>query len=781
MIRSPQAAAASSVVAALALLVAAGAWADTRSTAAAADTVLNFDEDFADWTVETEGGATAQASRQTVNNGDVCLRLDAQFPGVVGVHMKPWRNWDHYNRISFEVQLGKGAHVETEPLVYFKDSEYWWYQALPFRDPKTGKVKTRVRPTKWQPIELDIGHYSKQWSPAGHSKPWYDATYKPKEFGLRFVSKKAFQAPILVRPIRFRTVREEPHARPGTLKATANGETIPQYGKFELTCPVDTYYANPYDPKVVDVQGHFTAPDGTTYDIPGFFYQAFERHQDDKGHERLVPTGMPQWKVRFSPQGQGKYSYYMTIRDGAERRSQAGSFTAGPPTDPRGLVRVSKNDGLYFEFDNGEWFYPIGQNVRDGNVWLAEGGQPGTYEIDYYFPKMVQTGMNFVRTWMCAWWTAIEWSGKYDGSRYHGLGRYSQPNAWRLDYTMQRAEDLGLFVELTLNNHGQLRRDKYDFEWEYSPWWTLNGGHLSSPGAYWTDPVAQDLVRQRYRYIVARWAYSQKLAAWDLWNEVDLVEGYTFKATDPVVQHLKQMAQYIRSIDPYDHIISTHYCLYWAGGPEIFEQPEMEFVQADAYWSKTVNQDINKGYVTRSRIKKPYLVIEFGRKPQAAEVQRELRCALWTTVAMPMAGAALPWQWGLIDKYDQYRHFAAVRSFMAGEDDRGKSWQRSFAVVPGTEYKCQVMRTADGSQARIYVFDYAKMAVTPPEQVPATPGVQVVMRGLVDGLYNVEYWDTLSGQVAARQQVPYDPQGRRLTLALPPIRSDLMIKIKPAA
>jgi len=770
------------------LLWPGAARADTRTQAGPQDTILNFGpalsgvegEDLGDWQIAAEEGAAAKASQQKVGDGDVCLRLDCKFPGAIGVSLKPWRNWDQYNRLSFQIQFGKGTSVQTEPLVYLKDAEYWWYQALPFRNPKTGKLTTKVRPGAWQPIELDLGHYSTAWTPQGHSKPWYDATWKPKEFGLRLFSKRAFKAAILVRPIRLWTKQEKPPPRPQTLKAQANSSTVPQYGKLELTCPVDTYYENPYDPKLVDVQGHFQAPDGSKYDIPGFFYQPYERQKDDKGFERLVPAGMPVWKVRFSPQQPGQYTYQVSIRDTETRRSPSGALTAGPPKDPRGLVRISKRDGLYFEFDNGEWFYPIGQNVRDGNVWLAQGGQPGTYEIDYYLPKMAQAGMNFVRTWMCAWWAAIEWSDKYDGARYHGLGRYSQPNAWRLDHTMQKAEDLGLFVELTLNNHGQLRRDKYDFEWEYSPWWALNGGHLSSPAAYWTDPVAQELIKQRYRYIVARWGYSQKLMAWDLWNEVDLVEGYTFTATDPVVQHLKQMAQYLRSIDPYQHPISTHYCLYWAGGAELFGQPEMEFVQADAYWSKTVNEDINKGYATRQTIKKPYLVMEFGRKPEDVEVQRELRCALWTTVAMPMAGAAMSWQWGLIDKQNLYGYSTAVKSFMAGEDDRGRNWQRTFAVVPGTQYTCQVMRTQDGTEARIYVFDYAKLAVVPPTQVTPVEGAQLALRGLQDGTYNVEFWDPVTGKPLDKRPVASDPQTHRLTIDLPPLRADLMLKVKKA-
>ncbi len=749
-------------------------WSAPSWAAPPPEMALDFEELADAWQTATEDGATISASPQKIASGETAMRLEVKFPGTVWLYLKPWRQMDAYNQLTAALQFGEGTPAEVEPQFYFKDSHYWWYETLPFRDMRTGKVTARIKPGKWQEVTLDISPWSTIWRPGGHKKPWYDVTWHPKELGLRFISKKSYEGVILIRPLRFWHKAVSPPARPGQIEAEPNAKSVPQYGKFELTFPVDTYYSNPYDPEVVDVQGHFTAPDGRRYDSPGFFYQAYERGRTtDRGFEKLTPVGPPVWKVRFCPIQQGQWRYHVTIRDTEERRSTEGTFQAAEPKDPRGFVRVSKRDPLYFEFDNGEWYYPVGENVRDGNVKNQEGGQPGTYEMDLYLPALSASGANFVRTWMCAWWAGIEWSDKYDGSRYNGLGRYSQPNAWRLDYTLALAEQLGLFTELTLWNHGQLRRDKYDFEWEYSPWWVVNGGHLTSPPAFWTDPTAKELSRQRLRYIVARWAYSQRLMAWDLWNEVDLVEGYTFKQTDPVVSWLSEMAQYVKEIDPYDHIVTTHYCLYWMGGKEIFAQPEMEYIQADAYWSDSMNKDINKGYNTRRGINKPYLVVEFGRKPQPNIVEQELRNGLWTTVAMPMAGAAVYWQWDLVHELNLYKYFAAVRKFMAGEDHRGRDWQRALAAATGG-YECQSMRT--DNEAWAYVFNYDKLAQVHTQPPAPQAGVQLRVVGLPDGAYEARFYDTETGEIITTK--PGVIENRRLLFELPPIGADMMLKIR---
>jgi hypothetical protein len=60
---------------------------------------------------------------------------------------------------------------------------------------------------------------------------------------------------------------------------------------------------------------------------------------------------------------------------------QAGSFTASSPNRP-GFIQVSKADTRYFEFSNGQLFWPMGP---------VDGSDYGKYK---------DTGMNMQRPWM---------------------------------------------------------------------------------------------------------------------------------------------------------------------------------------------------------------------------------------------------------------------------------------------------------------------------------------------------------------------------------------------
>ncbi len=514
---------------------------------------IDFDDDLAmrDWAASPidKGTQSIGVSTERSTTGRHSLRISGRLPGSIGAKFTPWRNWEGCQRLEFDIWIPKQVPADVDLQVYIKDRYYWWYETHPYRDIRTGKQTGLRKPGSWSHISLDISEDSAIWRPGGHEKSWDYVLYKPREFGFRFFSSKPWQGDIYIDNLRLSGDEmplgafdrgDEPQPT-YELKLEANAEQVPCYEKFELTFVTDRRYTNPYDPEVVDVQGHFLAPDGQQIAVPGFFYQGYRRQQTAEGFERLIPVGGPQWKVRFAPKQVGRYRYYVTLRDAlGELRSREAAFEATASLDTRGYLRVSRTDPRYFEFENGEFFFPMGINMRDGGD-QAE-AQKGTYDFDYFFQRFEEEGITFVRTWMAAWWGGIEWSDRYH-SRFDGLGRYCDYNAWRLDYCVELAAKHNLFLELTLNSHGQLRRDKFDQEWQYNPLSVQNGGFLPSPAMFFTSEKAKEYCRKRYRYIVARWGYSQHIMAWDLWNEIDLAEAY-----DPaqVAAWHQEMARYLR-------------------------------------------------------------------------------------------------------------------------------------------------------------------------------------------------------------------------------------------
>ena len=227
-----------------------------------------------------------------------------------------------------------------------------------------------------------------------------------------------------------------PSAGYGIYNFRVNSPVVDKYGKFEISFNLPGVYSNPFDPEVIDVSAVFTAPGGMVMSVPGFFNQNYLRKLEG-GKEKLVPVGKSEWKIRFSPRKVGTYTYYLKIKDKeGQITTKKRSFRAVPSDNP-GLIMVSKKDSSYFEFSNGDFYYPVGHSVifpvdkRYGR-WYKLPKNQETYNFDRYYTRMGKSGENWSRMWLSSGWLALEWKDGWPG--YYGVGRYSLQDAWRLDY-----------------------------------------------------------------------------------------------------------------------------------------------------------------------------------------------------------------------------------------------------------------------------------------------------------------------------------------------------------
>ena len=65
------------------------------------------------------------------------------------------------------------------------------------------------------------------------------------------------------------------YAQP-TLSDLTFPNTVDVFGLFEMSFQLGKY-DNPYDPDVIDVYAEFTAPDGKSLKVNGFYYEALPR------------------------------------------------------------------------------------------------------------------------------------------------------------------------------------------------------------------------------------------------------------------------------------------------------------------------------------------------------------------------------------------------------------------------------------------------------------------------------------------------------------------------
>jgi len=748
---------------------------------------ISFERLGQDWVPSPldAGTGTLAPINKTTGLHTGAIKIPGSTPKSIGVTYYPWADWTGFTTLSFDLFFPpEMPKKSTDVCVYLKDRSYWWYQNWPLHDAK-GKHTGRITPGKWRTFQFDISEDSNIWEPGGHEKAWHRALHNPREFGIRIFCDKSWSGAVLLDNVRLSgwepplgNMTADNTKQSWGLQLDLSARSVPVYEKLEVTFDPGRVYENPFDPNVVDVTGHFLTPDGEMT-VPGFYYQNYKRSQTTEGNEKLIPTGEPCWKIRFMPMVEGRHRFYVSVRDSlGELRSQEHSFEATTPTDPRGMVRVSERDPMYFEFDNGDAFVPNGMNMRDGGDQAEQ--QRGTYDFDHFFARFEDEGLNFVRTWMCAWWAGIEWSEDYH-SRFDNLGRYSMYNAWRLDYMMDLADEHDLFIELTMNSHGQLRRDKYDREWEYNPYAARNGGYVASPSMFFTSEQAKADFKNRYRYVVARWGYSQHLMSYDIWNEIDLSEGSN--AAQIAAWH-KELAAYLRSIDPWKHLICTHVCLAGGFGNSLWDLDEIEYIQADAYWQPWWKK-MNEFYKGKQQYRnKPMFFIEYG--PQTADLPvaysvwaREWRVAGWTGNMMPMAAPPQFWYHQEWDKYKLYRFQQAMMRFNEGHDRRGMDLRKlTVTAAPEKQVFAQAMQGTD--IAFMYAYHWDNFKYDAPEKVPAAERCsagQVIVQGLAPGAYVVEWWDPAAGEITGTEELTVT--GARTTIKLPEFAQDIACRLRP--
>jgi len=687
--------------------------------------------------------------------------------------------WDNPHRIRFRVFVPLEARGRVQVSAYVVDGHLRWFQSARLFQPAKGR---------WNTFHLDISPGSVDWTPLNHSKPWSRAaTRQVAEFGFKVFGKEPFAGRVFFDDITI-TRRLAPAPPLRILNFRVNATTVPRYEKFEITFGLSREYDNPFNPDEIDVSAVFVAEDsGQTTTVPGFYYQQYSRRLE-KNREILTPLGRGEWKIRFAPRELGPYRYRITVNDGEKLVTAERRLRCVPSKNP-GYVRVSKRDWHYFEFENGDFFYPIGHNIpATYNIKAAEKlglnvlKHEGTFAYDRFLSGMQRAGENFARIWLASWSFGIEWSRRYDIS-YRGLGRYNLENAWRLDYVLDQARRRGIYVQLALTTFGHYRSATFEGDWPYSPYNAANGGFLYSPERFWTNTRAREYYHRMLRYIMARWGYSTTIAAWELCNEIDLVTGY--RRQRPAIIHWHEdCVEVIRRYDQGPHLVTTNFAV-WSRDPDILRLPVIDYSSTNRY-ETDVPAILQQVFQRKSQHRKPAIVTETGQDfkgsgPETTE--RYIQICIWSSYMMPFAGSAMQWWWDFIDYRNLYHYFRPLVLYARGEDRRGRNLRiaPAYALQSGGS---EILRgigvccLKNDEQAYLWVYDraiVAKELAAPREEHPA---VDVLVSGLKPGTYRIEHWNTFTGEVVARAEVP--AKGDVLRFPLPPFRSNMAIKIKPA-
>jgi hypothetical protein len=495
----------------------------------------------------------------------------------------------------------------------------------------------------------------------------------------------------------------------------------------------------------VSVHGRFLSPDGEEIDVPGFF-----AGYDEAGEGELT------YRVRFAPWIVGRWRYQISVRSGPEWAwSEVSELVCEPNPDHRGMVRVDEGSPRHFSYESGEPYYPIGQNV----AW-AEDYAP-------YLSTLSANGCNYVRIWTCPWNNPLETDA--------AEGYYDQESSRGLDAVFDLAEQLGVQVQFVLQYHGMLGAD-----WAGSPYNRKNGGPCGDPRDFWINRQAKAAYRRYLTYVAARWGHSPSLFAWELFNEAHYAPRYK---DEDVIQWHREMSRHLRTVDPYEHMITTS--AGWPGAlKELWRIEDIDFVQAHVY-SGAVAGSLQTAYDALAHVPKPYFVGEIGRgwlphTDQTDPEGRHLHNALWINYVMDTAGSVMPWWWDTyIEPNKLHEHFAALARFAEGEDRRQSGCRAIRGELAGKgDRMVQVQCLISHQSVLGYVYDeqWVRQPRAEPLDALLADDAAIVFDGLLAGHYELTIWDTYNGAVRSERAVEHS--GGPLRVSFSAQQKDFAFKLK---
>jgi hypothetical protein len=554
--------------------------------------------------------------------------------------------------------------------------------------------------------------------------------------------------------------------------------STPLPARYELVeFDLQTSYTaqNPYDPAEIDLMLNVTAPDGSQFSVPAFWFQDFDP-------ATASPCGQPGWKARLTPDQEGEWTVQAEIAS-QKITSQPLKFTAGAAGTP-GFVRLHPQNPNYFAFDDGSTFFPVGLNI---GWWQSS-------PLDDYARWMDQLSANggtLIRVWMASRSFGIEWNdtglGNYDGRQYR---------AWLLDQLFQMARQRGIYIELVLLNHGAFSENTNP-EWKYNPYNAALGGPLDSPAEFARNETARQYFQRRLRYIAARWGYSTNLFAWEWWNEVN----WTPISTDDLAAWVVEMTAFLKPYDPYDHLVSISYA--GSGWPQVLALPEINFLQQHEYSFLDPLEEFpkllewEKGFAPG----KPVLFAEFGYATTSEDETSfdqqgiHLHNGLWAATFSGFASPAMYWWWdSYIDPLGLWGQFGSLTGFLQGQDlatltpvEAGKiklsdpaAWVMALgsddhllAWVRNSTYNAYLAQTRRNNDVRFKKTPESEWRY----QLETLTGLTLTVTGLQDGSYTAKWYDPSTGQWLTESTVTVEDGN--LMLDVPAFSIDVALWIEP--
>jgi hypothetical protein len=420
-----------------------------------------------------------------------------------------------------------------------------------------------------------------------------------------------------------------------------NSEQVKKYEKLELILGLkNVRFDNPYDPGDVDLYAIFTSPSGKTMKINGFF-------DDYKGADK--------WKIRFSPNETGEYKYKVYIKDGSESGESESLVFSAINSEHHGWIKPSVINPHYFTYDDGTSYYGVGAYSPWGNN-------------EKVFRTFVENKASFFAIWDINYGGFVNDAGIIEEK----LGEYNQEKLGKIDSLLTILEKDNIKIMYAIWPHDLFSETVWAAQWKINPY-----SHITRSEDVYGDSLAWEYQKMKYRYMIARFAYSRSWGIWELINEMDGTDGWEKGHHAEAFAWIDKCQKYFTENDPYRHPMTASF----SGGFKQYrdtlyrltEVPNIHLYPAQGWVPKFSDDSLrsdmyNFGWASKrfwDNFEKPAIFGEAGAdltyyKPESKEYHISYHNHIWASLANGLAVTPVWWTASIMNDQDweQLKHLS---------------------------------------------------------------------------------------------------------------------------
>jgi|GEM_PF-3582561 len=610
-------------------------------------------------------------------------------------------------------------------------------------------------------------------------------------------------------------------------------DSMSKFNKFEICFTLNTYF-NPYDPQIIDVYAEFVESSGKVYRQNAFFFEEYIKNDSgvDTIPEDLSATGYSCWKVRFAPPETGKWEFRIIAKDNIGTTTYPNNgYINTDCVESENLGFISIANKRYLKFSNGTPYYPIGNSLPwfNRNPWRGE-DEYGTNEIKAYIDEMADNGVDFFRFEINNL-SALNIMG-WDLTTHKNYCRFfNQRDSWQLDeivdYSAEKKMNIlfAVFAHAYLGDNGVISYylasdgNYYSYSNINSEGDTIPGYchgawslfhpfndfistnhvpeypdtklNLQNPYEWYYDTVAINQQMNLLRYIIARWGYSTNLFGFELMDEADRIDYMNNNDLHPnhvpvpagsdmdafnqsIIDWHIEMSNYLKSIDPYSHLITTAYAdMHHPTANEVYNH--MDFTQIHFYtdYGTELFEDHQDYYFTHTqeyhdKFNRPHMIgehnyIDYSNIDQDDPHLYNLHDNLWATMHNGSMAPASFWRQNEISQQSATSVYVGISRYAKSLPPFSENHRPH--MINNDEYRIFYLNDINQDEyygwvqdkkftfRNLFGTDYLQTleAEDRPTQTPTD--ISFTLNVSRNGIFHIYWYNTTSGELEETQTV----------------------------